>query len=243
MGLRAVIFDYGMVLSGPPDPEAIEQMLRITGLDAPWLNELYWAHRHAYDEGKLTGLEFWRKVAQDGGLSLGEKELAELNDWDARMWSVPNPPMIAWQERLKERGLMTAVLSNMGDHVHDRIVREFAWLNRFDVQVWSYRLGIAKPDAAIYRDTLEQLGVKAVEALFIDDKPVNVEAARALGMRAAVFSTAERLREELVEMGLEGELALPELEEERREREGYEKYPESKGESEFWTRQANWPTE
>lgn len=210
MGLRAVVFDYGMVLSGPPAPAAIEQMLRITGLDAPRLNELYWADRHAYDEGKVTGLEFWRSLARDGGLSLGEHELAELNDWDARMWSTENRSMVEWQRLLKERGLKTAILSNIGDHVHEGLVREFNWLGRFDVLVWSYQLRIAKPDPAIYRYALEQLGVEAGEALFVDDKPINVEAARALGMKAVVFSTVERLRKELITMGLDAELPLPE---------------------------------
>lgn len=209
MALRAVIFDYGMVLSGPPAAEALEQMLRITGLDAPRLNELYWAHRDAYDKGRLTGRTFWREVGRDAGLALRPEQIDELADWDARMWGIENPPMVAWQERLKERGLKTAILSNMGDNVHDRIVREFDWLQRFDVLVWSYKLGIAKPDPAIYRYTLEQLGVEAGEALFLDDKPANVEAARALGMIAVVFSTAERLGEELKAMELDAELPLP----------------------------------
>jgi putative hydrolase of the HAD superfamily len=210
LGLRAVVFDYGMVLSGPPAPESIEEMLRITGLDAPRLNELYWADRHAYDEGKLTGLEFWRKLGADAGLKLNAAQIDELAEWDARMWTTENPAMVAWQRRLKERGLKTAVLSNMGDNVHERLLRELGWLKGFDALVWSYQLRIAKPDAGIYRYTLERLGVAACESLFLDDKPVNVEAARALGMKAVVFSTAERLREELIEMGLERELLLPE---------------------------------
>lgn len=207
--MRAVVFDYGMVLSGPPASESIEQMLRITGLDAPRLNELYWANRHAYDEGKLTGLEFWRKLAADAGLTLSTAQTDELAEWDARMWTTENPAMVDWQQRLKERGLKTAILSNMGDNVHERLMSEFDWLKRFDVLVWSYELGIAKPDPAIYRYTLDQLGVAAGEVLFLDDKPANVEAARALGMSALVFSTAEQLREELMEMGLDGELPLP----------------------------------
>ena len=55
LALRAVIFDYGMVLSGPPDPKAHATLMRITGLPAEKLDPLYWADRHAFDEGKLTG--------------------------------------------------------------------------------------------------------------------------------------------------------------------------------------------
>ena len=55
--------------------------------------------------------------------------------------------------------------------------------------VWSYQLGIAKPDPAIYRHVLKELGTQPEETLFIDDKPVNVEAALALGMKGILFST------------------------------------------------------
>ncbi len=53
MALRAVIFDYGMVLTGAPDTDAHDAMIRITGLSPEHFEALYWADRHAYDEGKL----------------------------------------------------------------------------------------------------------------------------------------------------------------------------------------------
>jgi putative hydrolase of the HAD superfamily len=207
--LRAVVFDYGMVLTGPPDPVALEAILRITGLDPQRLDALYWKDRHAYDEGKLTGLTFWQQLARDAGLNLTAAQLDELNDWDARMWTTQNPPMLAWQRQLKARGLKTAILSNMGDNVHARMVREFAWLAGFDALVWSYQLKIAKPDPAIYRHVLAELQVEAGEAFFLDDKQANIEAAQALGMTAHLFTTPERLREDLIARGLDRELPLP----------------------------------
>lgn len=209
MDLRAVVFDYGMVLTGPPAPEAFGQILRITGFDAPQFNEFYWADRHAYDEGKLTGLEFWKKLANDAGLALTPAAIEELNDWDARMWTTENTPMLAWHRQVTERGLKTAILSNMGDNVHARMEREFDWLSRFDVLVWSYQLRMAKPDPAIYRHVLSELGMAPGEALFLDDKIVNIEAALALGMKGHLFSTVERLREDLIAQGLDRELPLP----------------------------------
>lgn len=210
MRLRAVVFDYGMVLTGPPARESVDAMLRITGLDEERLNLLYWADRHAYDEGKLTGLEFWQRLGQEAGLKLTPAQIAELNDWDARMWTTENKAMLAWQDAVRRRGLRTAILSNMGDNVHARMVELFDWLDRFDVLVWSYLLRMAKPDEAIYRHVLNELDVQPGEALFIDDKLPNVEAARALGMKAHQFTTAQHLREDLIAQGLDGELPLPE---------------------------------
>jgi putative hydrolase of the HAD superfamily len=209
LGLRAVVFDYGMVLSGLPDAESHAAMVRITGLPVDRFEALYWADRHAYDEGKLTGAEFWQKMVRAADLSLSPEQLEELNRHDARMWTTQNPAMLAWQRRLKERGLKTAILSNMGDSVLVSLEREFDWLERFDVLVWSFQLKMAKPEPAIYRHVMKELGTRPEETLFIDDKAVNIEAARALGMAAIEFSTVERLRADLIALGLDAELPLP----------------------------------
>ncbi len=117
--------------------------------------------------------------------------------------------MLAWQQQLKQRGLLTAILSNMGDNVLASVEHTFNWLPRFDVLIWSYQWHMAKPDLAIYRLVLDKLGISPEEALFLDDKLLNVEAALALGMKAIQFTTIERLRKDLIAQGLDAELPLP----------------------------------
>jgi putative hydrolase of the HAD superfamily len=197
------------VLTGQQDPDARAALLRITGLPLEQFESLYWTDRHAYDEGKLTGLEFWNKFLRDAGLNLGPGVVDELNLWDARMWTTQNPTMVAWQLALKQRGFLTAILSNMGDNVLENMLREFDWLQRFDVLVWSFQLRMAKPDPAIYQYVLRQLGTGPEETLFLDDKLVNIQAAQALGIKAIQFSTVEKLRIDLVASGLDAELPLP----------------------------------
>lgn len=209
MGLRAVIFDFGMVLTGPPDAKAHDQLLRITGLPPERFEHFYWADRHAYDEGKLTGLGFWQKLVRDAGLNLPRPAIEELNRWDARMWTTVDPAMLAWHRQLKQDGILTAILSNIGDTVHESLEREFNWLASFDTLVWSYQLGIAKPDPAIFQYALKHLGTAAADTLFIDDKPVNVEAARTLGMKALVYTTFPALRYDLLADGFSPDLPLP----------------------------------
>lgn len=208
--LRAVVFDFGMVFSGPPDAKAHDEMLRITGLEPERFESFYWADRHAYDEGKITGLGMWQKLVQDAELNLPESAIEELNRWDARMWTTVDPAMLAWQQHLKRGGILTAILSNIGDSVHESLEREFPWLSKFDVLVWSYQLRIAKPDPAIFEYTLKKLGTAAAETLFLDDKPVNVEAARALGIKALVYTGMTKLRYDLLDQGFSPDLPMPE---------------------------------
>jgi putative hydrolase of the HAD superfamily len=209
LALRAVVFDYGMVLTGTPDIAAHDAMVRITGLSPDRFEELYWVDRHAYDEGKLNGVMYWEKFARDAHLPLSASDLAELVRQDARMWTTQNPAMLAWQRQLKAHNVRTAILSNMGDSVLENIKREFRWIEDFDVLVWSFQLHMAKPDPAIYRHVLSELGARPEETLFLDDKRINVEAAQALGMKALVFTTVERLRHDLVAAGFDSQLPLP----------------------------------
>ena len=209
LALRAVVFDFGIVLTGPPDAAAWASMLRITGLPEERFHSLYWTNRPALDEGKLTGIGYWQKFLREAGLPPNQAMAEELNLWDARLWTVQNPVMLAWQLAVKQRGLLTAILSNISDNVLDSIEREFDWIHRFDVLVWSYQFGAVKPDASIYRHTLAKLGTQPEETLFIDDKRPNVDAARALGIQAIEYFSVERLRKELIAMGLEGILPLP----------------------------------
>ena len=209
LALRAVIFDYGMVLTYPPDPEAHSQLLRITGLSAEKFDPIYWADRHAFDEGKFTGEVYWRDILHHAGLTLPPSAIQQLIDWDARMWMALNPAMLAWAAALKPRGLLPAILSNIGNTNQQAMEREFTWLPRFDVCVWSYQLHIAKPDPAIYRYTLDKLDTRPEETLFIDDREVNIEAATALGIKALLFTTVDQLRSDLIAQGYDKELPLP----------------------------------
>jgi FMN phosphatase YigB (HAD superfamily) len=89
--------------------------------------------------------------------------------------------MIDWAAALQRAGIQTGVLSNVGDAMEAGIVARFPWLAKFNHRTFSHRLGMAKPDAAIYRHAAEGLGVAADEILFVDDLEENVAAARAAG--------------------------------------------------------------
>ena len=60
--IKAILFDYGMVLSAAPDPAAWQRMRTVTGLSEDILHREYWAYRHAYDRGDLKSHDFWNKV-------------------------------------------------------------------------------------------------------------------------------------------------------------------------------------
>ena len=206
MALRAAIFDYGMVLSGPPEPEPHKNMRAITGLDYDRFESIYWADRHAYDLGQLNGLTYWPEFARRANITLTDQQIHDLIANDVVMWTTTNDAMLAWIARIQKAGLRTAVLSNMGADILRYILQEFSWLCYFDQLTWSCELGIAKPDPAIYLHTIDRLGVPANETLFLDDKAENIDAARALGLQAFQFTGFDQLRADLARTGLAASL-------------------------------------
>jgi epoxide hydrolase-like predicted phosphatase len=62
----------------------------------------------------------------------------------------------------------------------------------FDAMTISAETGVAKPDALIYRMALDKLGVQPAEAVFVDDMPTNIDAAKALGMHGILFKNTEQ---------------------------------------------------
>ena len=97
----------------------------------------------------------------------------------------------------KARGGRTGFLSNGIPEVVARLRAERALDARFDVVVVSSELGISKPDPRIFHVCLDRLGVAPGDALFVDDKAANVEAAARVGLRVFHFTGAdavERLR-------------------------------------------------
>jgi putative hydrolase of the HAD superfamily len=205
--IQAVLFDYGMVLSGPPDAGASEEMVRLLGAETASFDAAYWRYRDQYDRGALNGVAYWRAVAKDLGGEVDAPTLAALLQADVEHWSQPNEAMIAWAARLRRVGVRTGVLSNIGDAMEAGLLARFDWLKGFTHHTFSHRLGIAKPDLAIYLHAAEGLGVKPEQILFIDDREENVAGARAAGMVALQYGEHEAFVAAMREAGL-GELLL-----------------------------------
>jgi putative hydrolase of the HAD superfamily len=200
--ISAVLFDYGMVLSKPPAEKDWRALERVLGVREKEFQAAYWKYRDAYDRGALRAATYWETMARDLEKPIDADVLGALIDADTVVWTRPNVEMMDWAERLNRAGIKTGILSNIGDAMELGIRGRFPALDEFSHQTFSHRLGIAKPDAAIYRHAVEGLGVPAGEILFVDDREENIEAARAEGMVAVQYLGHEGFVEEMERMEL-----------------------------------------
>jgi putative hydrolase of the HAD superfamily len=200
--LKAVLFDYGMVLSGEPDPAAWTHLRSITNLSEEVLHREYWAHRHVYDRGDLNASSFWHTVATGAGIEITSAQLTELIAADTDLWSTLNPPMLAWVDKLQRVGIRTGILSNMPDAMEVGLRARHAWIESFDHHTWSHAVNRAKPEPEIYQHAAEGLQTPPENILFIDDKSENIAAALAAGMQAIQYSTHPVFEQEMHSRGL-----------------------------------------
>ncbi|GHV85489.1 haloacid dehalogenase [Spirochaetia bacterium] len=202
MNIKAVIFDYGGVISFFQDEGAIKDMADLAGVDVSLMGRIYWDNRPIYDQGLVSGKEYFKNILADVGVFADDGLLQKLLDRDLQSWSRVNPQTEALIRELKAAGCKVAVLSNMVQDFLDRARDKLPVFSSLDAAVYSCEVDAVKPEERIYRLILEKLGCEAEETAFFDDLETNVKAAAALGIQAFFWKDPETARTELTKLGL-----------------------------------------
>ena len=99
--------------------------------------------------------------------------------------------------RLRGLGYKLALFSNHAKEWIDYCEEKFNFHELFDTRVYSYEIGVSKPDPVSFERVLDALKAIPEECLFVDDSEINIAAARELGFKGIVFTNAEALSSEL----------------------------------------------
>jgi putative hydrolase of the HAD superfamily len=197
---QAIVFDFGGVLTGSPDREAVVQFIRQTHqLSEADFEKVNQEKRLAVKAGK-TDEEFWIAYAKEHGIRL-------LSNWSEDFHSVmksavgANPEMFALVERLKGANVPVALLSNIDPRL-SKLIRSYGYYELFEPCLLSHEIGVEKPDVKAFEILLKELALPAQDVVFIDDKQENVEAAKKLGIDAIVFESTDQIKSELVKRGV-----------------------------------------
>ena len=201
-----VVFDFGGVLFRWQPQEFMQRLLPHVASDEASAHSL--VHRFfegfggdwgEFDRGTVAAPELARRIAQRTALSLADVQ----NVIDAVPDELqPVLPTMALAQRLGERGHRLFYLSNMPAPYADHLERTHDFIAGFEAGVFSSRVQLVKPEAAIFSHALNAFGIEARDTLLIDDLLANTEAARAAGWQALHFRDAAQCEAELVLRGL-----------------------------------------
>jgi putative hydrolase of the HAD superfamily len=190
MTIKSVVFDFGNVICFPPTQEKIERAAAEAGLPVDRFLQAMWKDRLPYDGG-LTPQEYWRGVAAHASTEFDDSLIERMVGHEIGFWNTFDARVLEWIKTLRANGFTIGILSNLPHPIAASLRNTEGFLEHFDHITFSCDLRLFKPQAGIYLHSYQGLGVAPEEVLFIDDKMENVEGARAVGMRAELFSSWE----------------------------------------------------
>lgn len=183
--IRAIIFDFGGVLMRTHTHSGRKAWEAKLGLDAGDLERLVhgsdlWI---AAQRGELTSDAYWLAIADRLNLSI--EDLPILRE-DYFQGDVFDAELVRLIDTLRDQGYRLGLLSNDSLALREKLV-QLDLVRHFDAVVISAEIGAMKPEAAAYRAVAKALDVSTPECLFIDDNPVNIDGATAVGIEGLLY--------------------------------------------------------
>ena len=187
--IRALILDFGGVISLPQNSKKLYNILQTSNLEHNDFMKVYLNQRANYDNGQITGKQYWLNILQYYGFESKIPKIPNLIKEDIASWTVINDSMIQFISEIRGKFFKLAIISNMNNDVLEYLRVNFRWFELFDELIFSCEVGINKPNREIYKICLRELNLSACDCLFVDDSLENVRAAKELDMHAIQFGT------------------------------------------------------
>jgi putative hydrolase of the HAD superfamily len=193
---KAVLFDLFHTLANVPPPATVGEPTLPEILGVPTAE----FQRHYYDEdtlGRCLGrihddVEAMRLIARSIDPAVTEERILAAVESRRRRFELAlvgiETAILAALDRLAAAGVRTALVSDAGADDVASWTRS-PLRERLDAAVFSYELGVRKPDPRIYRHALEAIGARPEETLFVGDGGSDEHrGARAVGMRSVLVT-------------------------------------------------------
>lgn len=179
--IKAIIFDYFGVIC---DDDYWRQIKSHSNV-----KDSFDRLKRAVNTGEMPWVDFIKEMAD----KTSESPQTLQSKYEAQRI---NPQLIGYISSLHE-SYKIALLTNVSHGFLEPLLESLHLEGYFDEIVMSSRVGMIKPDPRLFMHLLDKLKVKPAEAVFIDDKVINVEAARQLGIKAIVYKNLQQLKVEL----------------------------------------------
>ena len=193
--IQHVFFDIGGVLgSNGWDREQRSRAVEKFQLDP---DDFQCRHEEVvgeWEEGRITLDEYLDIAIFHTRRSFSRREFVDF----MLAQSIPNEPVVGMARHLTGESRFTLMtLNNESDELNRHRIEKFGIGAIFEAFLSSCWLGVRKPTHRFYQRALAIAQADPAKSLFIDDRTQNITPARALGMSAILFESAEQLRPEL----------------------------------------------
>jgi epoxide hydrolase-like predicted phosphatase len=195
--IRALITDFGGVLVRTRSDRSRRELERKLGMPPHTLEDYIFGSdlSQRAQNGELDEPEFWQVVALQ--LDLAAHGLTAEQFRQAFFAEDYLDEELVRLIRSVRPAIKTGLISNAWSTLRAVLHDPFEIDDAFDQLVISAEEKLMKPDARIYQLALERLAVRPEEAIFLDDMPANIEAAKALGLKGIQFRSSEQAQADI----------------------------------------------
>lgn len=186
-----VVFDFGGVMApAPGDDWPLYPFFERAGIGMADVKDWNARYRPLADRGDITMEELYESLLKDKGVKPPEpgfcRRAAEI---DGEGWANFMPVTYELMKELKALGKKLGILSNMSQFYYEHYFLTVAAHIRAlcDAEVISWQVRLLKPGREIYGIAAARMDLPPERLLFLDDTPVNVEAARNCGWQSEIY--------------------------------------------------------
>jgi len=195
--IKGLIFDFGGVLTEPTSQLKIfcEDFAKKQGIDPIRFKITFLETWGDARIGNLSPDAFWHNIAAEYNLSPSKlrSEFLSFFKIDERA--------LDFVKSLRKK-YKIAIITNIVQDLFEYLDNKYYLSKYFSAIVTSYKMRTTKPDIAIYREVVKELGLLADECLYIDDMKDNLMSAQKTGMNTIHFKGLSSLKTELMMFGI-----------------------------------------
>lgn len=188
--MKAVVFDFGGVMTTTTMPERVYPVVERLGIPWELVEKGFGRYRRLMDGGYYDLREMYDLIFADADIRVSKADLDEIVAQDEASFLYRNEKTLDWMKRLKAGGFKIGILTNMPPAFAVRFRETFAdFIALADAMVISGEERMFKPQRRIYELLRERLGLSAKDLIFVDDVEANCAGARADGWKAIRFES------------------------------------------------------
>jgi putative hydrolase of the HAD superfamily len=199
--IRALFWDVGgVLLTNAWDRKQRDAALQRFQLDPEEFQDRHEMVVSSFERGKISFDEYLDRTVFYRQRSFTRTEMKDY----IQALSQPNPDTLALARQLAGSGrYVMATINNESRELNQYRIGQFGLRAIFDFFVSSCYVGLRKPEKDIYRVALEISQRLGEECCFLDDRDLNLECARQLGMKTIQVRNAAQVRQELEGLGVQ----------------------------------------
>ena len=199
--IKTIFFDIGGVLIDIHPERTYQYLSDSADVEVSMVKESFpWDAHDQYERGIMNNEDWFITYKESLPQPCCLKRSDFWNAWKLLLGEEKNTVNIL--EALNKQYSIWLLSNTNPKHIQDEIEKRYLFPSLVNGAVYSFDVGVRKPEKEIYEIAMQRANANPQECLFIDDLLENNQAAKQIGIEGVHFISSEQLKQELVHLGI-----------------------------------------